>query len=59
MFVAKGDPVEWISVAGADFDADLIVMTTEGHTNLLDLLRGSTTERVVRRARCPLLAIPV
>jgi nucleotide-binding universal stress UspA family protein len=58
VLVAKGDPVEWISVTGADFDADLIVMTTEGHTNLLDLLHGSTTERVVRRARCPLLAIP-
>ena len=58
MLVAKGDPVEWISTAGVDFDADLIVMTTEGHTSFFDLIRGSTTERVVRRARCPLLAIP-
>jgi nucleotide-binding universal stress UspA family protein len=56
--IAKGDPVEWILAAGADFDVDLIVMTTEGHTSLFDLLRGSTTERVVRGARCPLLAIP-
>jgi nucleotide-binding universal stress UspA family protein len=56
--VAKGDPVEWILVAGRDFGADLIVMMTEGHTSLFDLLRGSTTERVVRGARCPLLAIP-
>ena len=56
--VAKGDPVEWILAAGADFDVDLIVMMTEGHTGLFDLLRGSTTERVVRGARCPLLAIP-
>jgi nucleotide-binding universal stress UspA family protein len=56
--VAKGDPVDWILAAGADFDVDLIVMTTEGHTNLFDLLRGSTTERVVRGTRCPLLAIP-
>jgi nucleotide-binding universal stress UspA family protein len=56
--IAKGDPVEWILVAGRDFGADLIVMTTEGHTSLFDLLRGSTTERVVRGARCPLLAIP-
>jgi len=57
--VAKGDPVEWILAAGSDFDLDLIVMTTEGHTSLFDLLRGNTTERVVRGARCPLLAIPV
>mgnify|MGYP001612189224 FL=1 len=55
---AKGDPVEWILAAGAEFDVDLIVMMTEGHTSLFDLLRGSTTERVVRGARCPLLAIP-
>ena len=56
--VAKGDPVEWILAAGADFDVDLIVMATEGHTSLGDLIRGSTTERVVRGTRCPLLAIP-
>ena len=56
--IAKGDPVEWIIVAGRDFGADLIVMMTEGHTSLFDLLRGSTTERVVRGAHCPLLAIP-
>ena len=56
--VAKGDPVEWILAAGAEFDVDLIVMTTEGHTSLFDQLRGSTTERVVRGARCPLFAIP-
>ncbi|MDP1769929.1 MAG: universal stress protein [Nitrospirota bacterium] len=55
---AKGDPVEWILAAGAEFDVDLIVMMTEGHNSLFDLLRGSTTERVVRGARCPLLAIP-
>ena len=56
--VAKGDPVEWILAAGADFDVDLIVMATERHTSLVDLIRGSTTERVVRGTRCPLLAIP-
>jgi nucleotide-binding universal stress UspA family protein len=59
MLVAEGDPVEWILAAGADFDVDLIVMMTEGHTSLFDLLRGSTVERVVRGARCPLLALPV
>ncbi len=58
ILAAKGDPVEWILAAGAEFDVDLIVMMTEGHNSLFDLLRGSTTERVVRGARCPLLAIP-
>jgi nucleotide-binding universal stress UspA family protein len=54
----QGDPVEWILAAGAEFDVDLIVMTTKGQDSLLDILRGSTTERVLRGARCPLLAIP-
>lgn len=56
--VATGDPVNWILATGKDFDVDLIVMMTEGHHGLLDELRGSTTERVLRSTRCPLLAIP-
>lgn len=55
----QGDPVEWILAAGAEFDVDLIVMTTKGQDSVLDLLRGTTTERVLRGARCPLLAIPI
>lgn len=54
----KGDPVEWILAAGAEFDVDVIVMATKGQDSLLDMLRGTTTERVLRGARCPLLAIP-
>jgi nucleotide-binding universal stress UspA family protein len=46
-------------VAAADtWAADLIVMATAGHSGVLDALRGSTTERVLRRARCPVLAVP-
>jgi nucleotide-binding universal stress UspA family protein len=39
-------------------EADLVVMTTEGHNSIVDLLKGSTTEQVLRRISCPLLAIP-
>lgn len=56
--VAKGDPAEWILAAGKDFDVDLVVMMTEGHNSVIDMLRGNTTERVLRGARSPLLAIP-
>ncbi|HEU4685066.1 MAG TPA: universal stress protein [Nitrospira sp.] len=56
--VAKGDPADWILAVGKDFDVDLIVMMTEGHNSVIDMLRGSTTERVLRGARSPLLAIP-
>lgn len=54
----KGEPVDAILEAAVGMDADLIVMTTQGHHGLADALRGSTTERVIRRARCPVLAVP-
>jgi nucleotide-binding universal stress UspA family protein len=55
----QGDPVEQIVSAAAETKADLIVMPTAGHAGVLDALRGSTTERVLRRVRCSLLAVPV
>jgi nucleotide-binding universal stress UspA family protein len=39
-------------------EAGLIAMPTAGRHGLLDVLRGSTLERVVREAACPVLAIP-
>ena len=38
-------------------DADLIAMSTEGHHGFVDALRGTTTERVLRGASCPVLAV--
>lgn len=56
--VGQADVVDWILAAGAGYDVDLIVMMTEGHNSILDMLRGSVTERILRGARCPVLAIP-
>lgn len=53
-----GDPVTEILSAAERHMADLIVMATAGHDGVLDALRGSTTEQVLRRAPCPLLAVP-
>lgn len=36
---------------------DLIVMSTHGRTGLSHMLIGSVTERVVRKATCPVLSI--
>jgi nucleotide-binding universal stress UspA family protein len=33
-------------------------MSTDGRNGFLDVLRGSHSERVLRHAPCPLLAIP-
>jgi nucleotide-binding universal stress UspA family protein len=54
----NGDPVEQIVAAAELVRADLIVMPTEGRHGVFDALRGSTTERVLRQVRCPLLAVP-
>jgi nucleotide-binding universal stress UspA family protein len=53
--LAEGDTVEEIKRAADEQHCDLIVMGTHGHTGLLHLLMGSTTERVIRVAPCPVL----
>jgi nucleotide-binding universal stress UspA family protein len=57
--IRHGDVVESIIDAATDWQPDLIGMPTAGHHGFLDALRGSTTVRVLRRAPCPLLAVPV
>ncbi len=56
--IRHGDVVDGIIDAANDWQPDLIGMATAGHNGFLDALRGSTTERVLRRAPCPLLAVP-
>jgi nucleotide-binding universal stress UspA family protein len=56
--VRDGDVVKEVLELEREHSVDLIVMTTQGHDGFLDALRGSTTERVLRGARCPLLGIP-
>jgi nucleotide-binding universal stress UspA family protein len=53
-----GQPADEIINAANERNIDLIVMATEGHKGFLDALRGSTTEQVLRRAPCPVLAVP-
>ena len=40
-----------------ELDVDLIGMPTAGHHGVFDALRGSTTERVIRHAPCPVFAL--
>ena len=55
---SAGDPVAEVIKTANEIKAELIVMTTTGHNGVLDVLRGSTTEQVLRRSPCPLLAVP-
>jgi len=58
--VAKvGEPVDTILQSAAELPADLIAMTTAGPDGFLDALRGSTSERVLSKTRCPVASLPV
>jgi nucleotide-binding universal stress UspA family protein len=48
--------VEILKVAKAD-NADLIVMATHGRGAISHILMGSTAEKVVRKAPCPVLTV--
>lgn len=56
-FVRKGSPQPEIATAARDFDADLIIISTHGRTGLARVFLGSTTEKVVRSAPCPVLIV--
>jgi nucleotide-binding universal stress UspA family protein len=53
--IRSGRPYEQIVRLARELDADLIALSTRGHSGLKHLLLGSTAERVVRNAPCPVL----
>ena len=53
----EGSPfLEIVSLAEEE-GVDLIVIATHGHSGIKHLLLGSTTEKVVRKAPCPVLTV--
>lgn len=57
-YAAVGQPHREIQRAAARFGCDLIVMGAHGITGVSKMMLGSTTERVLRAATVPVLAIP-
>jgi universal stress protein A len=55
--LALGRPASEIVRVAAEGGYDLVVMGTHGRTGLGRALLGSVAERVVRRARCPVLTV--
>lgn len=55
--VRAGKPYREIVKAARELDADLIVLSTHGRTGLDRFYLGSTAERVVRHAACPVLVV--
>jgi universal stress protein A len=55
--VRYGRSYNEITTAARTLKADLIILSTHGYTGVKHILLGSTTERVVRHAPCPVLVV--
>src|SRR5262249_25036558 len=53
----SGNPVDAILKEAVDWKADLSAMPSAGHQDLFDAVNGSTSERVLRHAPCPVLKV--
>jgi len=52
-----GKPFVEIIETAVEEDIDLIIIATHGHTGVEHILFGSTAEKVVRKAPCPVLTL--
>jgi nucleotide-binding universal stress UspA family protein len=57
LIIASGRPSVEIIETAMDEAADLIVIASHGHPSLAHVILGSTVERVVRHASCPVLVV--
>ena len=55
--VRSGKPFVEIIQAAKEESAELIIIATHGHSGIEHVLFGSTAEKVVRKAPCPVLSI--
>jgi len=55
--IVTGTPFDEIIRKASEFEASLVVIGTHGRTGLDHIIFGSTAERVVRGAACPVLTI--
>jgi nucleotide-binding universal stress UspA family protein len=56
--LARGKAYKEILRVAAECQADVIVLGVHGRNAFDRLVFGSTTEHIIRRARCPVLAVP-
>lgn len=58
LVVRTGDPHDVIVREATDRGVDLIVLATSGRSRISRFFLGSTTDRVIREAPCPVLVVP-
>jgi nucleotide-binding universal stress UspA family protein len=54
-----GDEASAIAKAAAEFDSDVIIVASRGRSPIAGALLGSTTQDLIHKAPCPVLAVPV
>jgi nucleotide-binding universal stress UspA family protein len=57
--VKIGEVVRSILATVQDYQADLLVIGKQGHGAITSWLLGNVTEKVVRKADCPVLVVPL
>ncbi|PIP36565.1 MAG: universal stress protein [Desulfobacterales bacterium CG07_land_8_20_14_0_80_52_14] len=57
IFVTTGHPVDQILGFADETDADMIIMGSRGQSLLADVTMGSTSRRVLRRSKKPVLIV--
>lgn len=57
IIIKTGKPFVEINETASEIDADLIIIASHGHTGVEQILFGSTAEKVVRKAPCPVLSL--
>jgi nucleotide-binding universal stress UspA family protein len=55
--IKTGKPFLEIIETASEEDVDLIIIATHGHSGMEHILFGSTAEKVVRKAPCPVLTL--
>ena len=56
--VAPGHPMQFVLDYSEKVGADLIVMAASGRSRVARFFVGSTADRIIREARCPVLVVP-
>jgi nucleotide-binding universal stress UspA family protein len=57
-FAKLGSPKDEILATAEEFGADLIILGTHGRSGFDLFISGSVSDKVVRKASCPVLVIP-
>jgi nucleotide-binding universal stress UspA family protein len=57
--LVEGPPAKMILRQAATLQADMIIIGSHGFGPALEMLLGSVSKKVLRKARCPVLVVPI